>query len=290
MIEAPNCVICDGEIHRLKRALVAPFLAKRIWDRPPFCVDVVQCRACGFTFYNPRLNDAEEGRLYAGYRSEEYLRMRHASEAWYTERFNSDLGSSSFYELRRRALGAIIREHAGKRGIRRVLDYGGNRGDLVHGLVDDAAAFVYDISGIPAVDGVTSTSDPAGCKADLIINSNVLEHVGFPRRLVGEILEATPPGGMVFLEVPCESPFQLSRIFRRIAQIGIMALTRPSLALSVVRPASLYMMHEHINYFTEQSLSTLMRSCGFAVVAAGAYVVDSRSGKGHMAWCLGTVT
>jgi len=289
MIEATACVICEGEIRRLKRALVAPFLATRIWEREPFCVDLVQCKACGFMFYNPRLDAAEEARLYAGYRSEEYRRMRQASEPWYSAKFNADLASPSSYEIRRERVGAILRRHLGQREIKRVLDYGGDHGDLVRGLLDGATAFVYDISGMPAADGVTPTSDPAGCKADLIINSNVLEHVGFPRRLVGEIMQATPAGGLIFLEVPCESPFGLSRIVRRVAQIGIMALTRPALVWQVACPAGLYMMHEHVNYFTEHSLTTLMRVCGCEVIAAGSYFFAGRAGKGDLAWCLGAV-
>jgi Methyltransferase domain len=289
MIEVAACVICGGEIRRLKRALVAPFLATRIWNRPPFCVDLVQCNACSFLFYNPRLDAAEEGRLYAGYRSEEYRRMRHASEPWYSVKFNADLASPGSYEIRRREVGAILRQHLGPRKIERVLDYGGDHGDLVRELLENATAFVYDISGMPAADGVTPISDPAGCEADLVINSNVLEHVGFPRRLMEEILQATPAGGLIFLEVPCESPFRLSRLGRRVAQIGIMAVTRPALARSVARPAALYMMHEHINYFTEHSLTTLMRVSGCAVVAAGRYLFDGRAGKGDLAWCLGAV-
>jgi len=287
MIEVAACVICDGQIHRLKRALVAPFLATRIWERSPFCVDLVECQACGFMFYNPRLDAAEEARLYTGYRSEQYQRMRQASEPWYSETFNADLASVRSYEIRRGKVGAILRQHLGQRGIKRVLDYGGDHGDLVRGLLDGATAFVYDISGAPAADGVTPTSDPAECKADLIINSNVLEHVGFPRRLVGEILQAAPRGGLVFLEVPCEAPFGLARIVRRVAQIGIMALTRPPLIKSVARPASLYMMHEHINYFTERSLTTLLWVCGCEVIAAGSYFFAGRAGKGELAWCLG---
>jgi hypothetical protein len=290
MVDASNCVICDGEIRLLKRALVAPFLATRIWGRPPFSVDLVQCKACGFMFYNPRLDTAEERRLYANYRSEEYLRMRHASEPWYTASFNADLASPASYKLRRSTLAAILGQRLGTHKIRRVLDYGGDHGDLVCGLIDGASAFVYDISGAGAVEGVTSIAEPATCRADLIINSNVLEHVGFPRKLVGEIVKASPAGGFVFLEVPCESPFGLARIARRVAQVGIMALTRPALARSVVRPASLYMMHEHINYFTAQSLAKLMICCGCTVIAAGNYLLDARSGKGDMAWCLGTAT
>ena len=290
MIEVSKCVICDGGIRRLMRALVAPFLAWRVWNRQPFCVDLVQCSACGFEFYNPRPDETETGRLYAGYRSEEYRLMRHAFEPWYTKKFNAGLSSAGAFDYRRRALAAVLRQHIGDREVKRILDYGGDRGDLVRGLFDGAAAFVYDISGVPPVEGVVATADPAGCQAGLIINSNVLEHIGFPRLLVEDIRKAAPAGGMVFLEVPRESPLDLRRILRRAAQTGIVFLTRPALALSVVRPASLYMMHEHINYFTERSLTALMRSCGFSVIAAGAYGTRGRAGEGGMAWCLGTPT
>jgi hypothetical protein len=240
-------------------------------------------------FYNPRLDDAEAGRLYAGYRSEEYQRMRYASEPWYTVSFNAKLGSQTSYERRHRVLAALLRQHIGKQEIKRVLDYGGDSGALVRGLVDGAAAFVYDISGVPAVDGVTATSDPAECKADLVISSNVFEHVSFPRLLLEDIVKTTPPGGTVYLEVPRESPLGLPRMSRRIAQIGIVGVTRPALAPYVLRPASLYMMHEHINYFSEQSLTALMRSCGCAVTAVGTYVTNSGVEEAPMVWCLGTV-
>ncbi len=286
MIEVSTCVICEGTIRRLKRALVAPFVAKRTWNRPPFCVDLVQCDSCGFTFYNPRLDDDDLRNLYRDHRSEEYQKMRFSSEPWYTPKFNDDLASPSSYEIRRAKLSPILRQYLGPRKIRRILDYGGDRGDLVAGLIEGAEPFTYDISGIPAAPGVTATSDPIGCKADLIINSNVLEHVGFPRLLVTEILDAAPEGGLVFLEVPCELPFGLKRLARRIAQIGLMALTRPSVARYVVRPATLYMMHLHINYFTEHCLSTLVRECGGTVVAAGSYPFAGTAGSADMAWCL----
>jgi hypothetical protein len=290
MIEVTNCVICGGEIHRLKKALVAPFLATRIWDRTPFCVDLVECRACEFKFYNPRLDKADEMRLYSGYRSEEYQRMRQASEPWYTPRFNADLASTNSYEIRRSNLTTILHQHIGKRTVGRVLDYGGDHGDLVVNLFEGAGAFVYDISGVPAAAGVTATSDPAGCKADLIINSNVLEHVGFPLVLMGNIRQAAPDGGLVYIEVPIEFPFGMARISRRLAQIGIMALRRPDLIRFIARPASLYMMHEHINYFTEQALVALISCCGFTAKASGIYSSAGLAGRADMAWCLGAAT
>jgi hypothetical protein len=170
------------------------------------------------------------------------------------------------------------------RSIRSVLDYGGDRVDLVCGLIEGAKAYVYEISGIPPVDGVTSTVAPARCCPDLVINSNVLEHVGFPRELLSSIVRATPAGGLVFLEVPCETPFGAERILRRIAQSGIVSLTRPSLARYVLTPASLYMMHEHVNYFTEGSLAALMLACECTVIASGRYAPE---GGTNMVWCLG---
>ncbi len=286
MIEVSDCVICGGRLRQLKRALVAPFVATRTWNRAPFCVDLVKCESCGFMFYNPRLDDSDLLKLYGNYRSDEYQQMRYASEPWYTPKFNEDLASASSYEIRRAKLAPILQQSLGQRKIHRILDYGGDKGDLVIGLIEGAETFVYDISGIPPAPGVTATSDPAACKADLIINSNVLEHVGFPHVLVNEILEAAPEGGLIFLEVPCELPFGLTRIARRVAQIGIMALVRPATVRYVIRPAGLYMMHEHINYFTEHALTQLMRCCGGTVIANGSYSSAGRAGKADMAWCL----
>jgi hypothetical protein len=287
MIEVSSCVICDSPIRQLKRALVAPFMATRIWNRAPFCVDLVKCDSCGFIFYNPRLDDADLRRLYTGYRSTEYLKMRHDSEPWYTAKFNADLASKSHYETRRTKLAPILREHLRQRKISRVLDYGGDRGDLVVGLLDGAETYVFDISGIAPAPGVISTSDPASCRADLIINSNVLEHVGFPRELVKQVLEAAPVGGLVFLEVPCEIPVGFSRIARRLAQIAVMVAAHPGLARHIARPATFYMMHEHVNYYTEHCLTVLMEKCGGSVVASGTYPLSARAGRGDVGWCLG---
>jgi hypothetical protein len=287
MIEVKSCVICEAPIRRLKRALVAPFVAERTWKRKPFCVDLVGCDSCGFMFYNPRLEDEDLANLYRGYRSDEFQRMRFQTEPWYTSSFNHDIASPESYEVRRTLLAPILKKSLGDRPIRRILEYGGDRGDLAAGLIDGAEAFSYDISGTEVAPGVTAAPDPASCRADLILNSNVLEHVGFPRLLVRDILNAAPSGGLVFLEVPAELPFGAYRLSRRIAQIGIMAATRPRTARYVLRPAALYMMHMHINYFSKRSLKTLMQKCGGEVIATGTYPFGSRAGRAEMAWCVG---
>ncbi len=288
IIQVSECVICNGPIRKLKNALVAPFLATRIWNRSPFLLTLVACDRCEFKFYNPRFDDEELQRLYVGYRSDDYQKMRHASEIWYTPKFNHDLASPESYASRRARLASILQHHIGKRRIDCILDHGGDRGDLVAGLFDGAEAFVYDISGVTPATGVIATNDPAGCGADLIINSNVLEHVGFPRQVVSEVIAAAPQGGLIYLEVPCENPFGTVRMARRIAQIAVMSVTRPALIKSIIHPASLYMMHEHINYFTEACLSTLLRACGANLIASGAYGSSGRAGNAILVWCLGS--
>jgi len=289
MTEVYSCVICDGPIRFLRTALVAPFLAQRIWGKTRQSVQLVECPSCGFRFYNPRLDEEEADRLYAGYRSSEYQKMRQSFEPWYTATFNANLASPSSFSKRRRNLAAILQQHLPPSAkIGRILDYGGDRGDLVQELIPGSTAFVYDISGVAPVEGVTATADPLNCRADLIINSNVLEHISYPRRLVADIMRAAPAGGFVFIEAPSESPFGGDRLLRRFAQMGIVALARPRLAFSILRPASLYLMHEHINYLNEHILIRLMKSFGSKILAHGRYASAEQSGKGVMVWVLGT--
>ena len=47
------------------------------------------------------------------------------------------------------------------------------------------------------------------------------------------------------------------------------------------------MMHEHINYYTEQSLATLMNKCGGRVIASGFYSLTARAGSDGVVWVLG---
>ncbi|MGD0872589.1 MAG: class I SAM-dependent methyltransferase [Bryobacteraceae bacterium] len=269
--------------------MVAPFLAQRIWGRPAFAVDLMGCRQCGFVFFNPRLEPEDEARLYAGYRGEEYQRMRFRSEPWYTERFNRNLFNPAYMDARRTKLAELFESHLKGVSVRKLLDFGGNDGDLVRGLISGAEAYVYDISGVTPVDGVERCSDLANCRAhqfDLIVSSNVLEHVGFPREVIRQIAAAANSGTLVFIEVPYESPLSRGSLLKRIAQEGVLMVTRPRIALSLLGPGMLYWMQEHINFFTPKALEMLMSSTGWKVVDSGIYEIRPSTGKASMTWCL----
>ena len=120
MITVSNCPICDGRIRRLRRALVAPFLAQRIWGRKPFAVELDDCKTCGFRFYNPRLDDGDMQKLYEGYRSEKYWQERNSFEPWYSRKLNFELASPASYEKRRAVLRSILERHLNGRKIKRI--------------------------------------------------------------------------------------------------------------------------------------------------------------------------
>jgi hypothetical protein len=69
------------------------------------------------------------------------------------------------------------------------------------------------------LEGVGVCCDLAACNAgrfDLIVNSNVLEHVGFPRVLAEQFTSIAAPGTMAFIEVPCELPFSGKQVFNQL--------------------------------------------------------------------------
>ena len=288
MNNAATCAVCGGEIVCRKQGMVAPFLARRIWDRPAFPAQLMECRECTFQFFNPRLEEAEESRLYAQYRSEEYRSARQTAEPWYTRKFNSALSHPDLMRSRRESLSAILQRYLAGHKIRTVLDFGGDRGALVHGLIDGAEPFVYDISGVEPEPGVARASGPH--EYDLIINSNVLEHVAYPRTLLEQIRGIASPHTKIFIEVPFESPLDANLIVRRLAQTGILMALRPSIGLTLARPRGLCLMHEHVNFYNSKSLEALMKSGGWTVEASGSYRVGGPGGGGTMGWCLSSVS
>jgi hypothetical protein len=272
--------------------MVAPFLARRVWSRPAFPIDLVRCEKCDFMFFNPRLDPGEENRLYSQYRSEEYQQMRHKHEPWYTKRFNSNLSKPELMQARRQMVSQVLVRHLADRQITSVLDFGGDRGALVCGLIPDAKSYVYDISAVAPEPGVGPVRNLAECRAlgcDLILNSNVLEHVGSPRILLEQIRSVTSDNSLVFVEVPFESPFDRELLMRRIVQLGVLLAARPSIGWTLASPRGLCVMHEHINYFSTKSLEALMTSCGWSVIALDTYRCNGPSGGDTMGWCLAKV-
>jgi hypothetical protein len=242
-------------------------------------------------FFNPRLEASEENALYTGYRGPEYQQMRYSFEPWYTEKFNAGLSTPESWQHRKKLLSDLFQNRLklGGRSFVNVLDFGGDRGDLIASLVPASRKFVYEISGVDLVEGVEPLRSLEECRQhhfDLIITSNVLEHVGSPCNLIEQIASLSGPDTLVFNEVPYESVADVRTRLKRIAQIGLLIATRPASAWQTLGPGMLNLMHEHVNYFAPQSLNRLMQVSGFNVLDGGDYALSQGFLGERMVWNL----
>jgi hypothetical protein len=183
-------------------------------------VRLAKCPDCGFQFYVPRPTEDELTRIYINYRGKDYQKERQSYEPNYTEEFNSNLGQHP-QEIanRRNNLIRLIKGHK----IKTILDYGGDRGQL---LPDVQGRYVYEISGIEPMVGVTMwTGTPK--KFDLVMCCMLMEHLSDPVALFKELKSL---GKHIFIEVPAKGPTYQDEV---------------------------PMMHEHINFFTPKSLEIM---------------------------------
>lgn len=273
MIAETRCLICGTETAAGQRGIVAPFLARRIWKGDAFPAEYRHCEVCDFGYFTPRMEPAEEGRLYAGYRDERYLCERHSTEPWYTAKLNDSFDSPETLEARRKVLQRLFAQHLSG-DPKKILDFGGDRGELIQAVFPRAEKFVYEISGVPPLEGIRSVSLTEGAQIgfDLIICSNVLEHVAYPKQLLDQIDSMAQPGTFIFLEVPIEAPDDARTVAKRLAQEAVLLIMRPSLAISLLKLRSTRVMHEHLNFFSLSALRQLAASVqSWKEVASGRY-------------------
>jgi SAM-dependent methyltransferase len=283
MYRIDRCPCCLERMDETCPALMAPFIAQRVAGRPASLCALMTCPACGFRCFDHRFDDAELGRLYQGYREEDYYRTRHGWEPWYTRKINTGL-SEDPRELETRKAGSFRLISGALDGVqpRRILDYGGDRGQFIpDGLGGER--FVYEISGRPPLPGIRAVADLSGLEGsfDLVMICQVLEHLpDLPAQL--DILHRLAgAGGVLYVEVPLERP-DLRRagawpwggrglrwlaghpwLLRCVDFYSTVARVR----CNRIPPWGFLKASEHINFFTTGSLEALLRRKGFQVLA-----------------------
>lgn len=258
---ADRCICCDGRRLRKSPAVLMPFVAKRVFDWEPVEIapdwgmqtlssgmayplcNSMQCADCGALFLDMRFDDAEMGRLYLGYRDAEYVAVRERFEPGYSAR-NALLGERATYlPLVEEMLSPHLTWPL------HVLDWGGDTGLNTPFLEKADSVSVYDISGLDMAGHVTAVGreNLSDAPFNLVVCSNVLEHVPSPAGLLEEIVGIMRPGTLLYLEVPLES-FVADRI------------GADDLASGKKH------WHEHINFFNETALRALIARCGLKLV------------------------
>jgi hypothetical protein len=261
-------VSCGSKRLRKYDAVIAPFIAKRVWDSPTPSANLMFCKDCGMTFFNPRLSDEEMSRLYRDYRGEEYQRVRQQVEPGYTVDDNDMLKSSTTYlDLRKRTIVEFIAKRVDLAKIKTVLDFGGDRGQYFSDDFRESERFVYDISGVELVEGVQRYDGKQNRTFDMLLCCHVLEHLSYPRLILDRIKMCGDRSTLFYFEVPWEYPLVSPHEGLR-GKIELFIISHPVFYNNYNKIKKYkFKMHEHINYFNEKSLSNLLTMNGFEILA-----------------------
>lgn len=203
-----SCIYCNSRHIKKKLGVFAPFLVERMFSNNAPETSIVICNNCGFAYSEYRPNDEEMGRLYNGYRGEEYQKQRQKHEPGYTEEFNQKLGyDKNGQNYRKTRLINILKKYININSIQTVLDYGGDAGQFIPEEFKLAKKYVYEISNVESISGVEQIKTRDALLAsgyDFIMCAHVLEHVAYPMDIIKEMYNLLNDNGYLYIELPVD--------------------------------------------------------------------------------------
>lgn len=217
------------------------------------------CRQCGHLFVDYRFSETEMARLYTDYRGDAYERIRDSYEPGYAE-MNKTLREGVSYVSQ---VEDFLQDLMPDSPIA-VLDWGGDTGINTPFTDRRSLLHIYDPSAKATnlADAVAFSAPPAKkVDYDLIVLSNVLEHIPFPGDTLDAILPFMNATTILYVEVPLE------RLQQEVTGPPYSGASRKK------------HWHEHINFFTIDSMKKLFDNCGLTVVAENIADISSWNEK-----------
>jgi hypothetical protein len=258
---ARKCICCESETLKQAPAVLMPFVAFRVFGWEPaeirsewglrdlragklYCVcRSMMCENCGVLFLDMRFDEDEMAALYNDYRGPTYTAIRDRFEPGYSARNALLLDPSSHIAK----VEAFLEPHVATRP--RVLDWGGGTGVNTPFRRGAREHDVYDISNRPAIEGarLVTLKQASTSEYDLIVSSQVLEHLPYPRESLRQVIAMMNANTILYVEVPHEDLIRL--------------VDDPQQRLG-----GKHHWHEHINFFTFNSLEAVFGQAGLRVV------------------------
>jgi SAM-dependent methyltransferase len=258
MKQANECPCC-GEVNFKKTsAILMPFLSKRIFGYDYVCIDEswnlynfentkaitlchsLQCNNCEFLFCDLRFDDEEMSNLYNDYRGESYVQLRDFYEPGYRIK-NEIINQGINYKSKIESFLSNFGDY------RIILDWGGDDG-INTPVFQANDLYIYDISNKKVLPNFTllEKQDLKNYSYDLIVCSNVLEHVSYPRELLQDIRNYMSKDTVLYIEIPCEKLIMKKEIIDK---------------NEIKRH-----WHEHINFYSENSIKELLKACNLNIL------------------------
>jgi len=267
---AKSCPCCASVVLRKSPAILMPFIAHRVFGWEPVEIDEswglktihnghaysicnsLRCSECNFLFLDIRFSDSELEALYKGYRDAEYVQLREFYEPGYGEKNKGLLGGASYIDQ----VEVFLAPHLSLPV--RLLDWGGDTGKNSPFKTKNKCWHIYDIGNQMPIDGATAVDkETVLCNSyDLIVCSNVLEHVPFPIDMIMDIKKYMNKETLLYIEVPYE------RLVREWDEHALIEKEKKH-------------WHEHINFFTKNALKKLINSCSLDLVSIEVLEVPS---------------
>lgn len=198
-----KCILCKSTDTTMDKAHFAPFLKERMFLGKEKNTSLIHCKNCDLYFSEYRPSDEEMDRLYCSYRDENYLLQRMQYEKGYTEEYNS----LEYINLRISLLANFLKKYMDLNSIKKLLDYGGDKGQFIPKEFVNAKKYVYEVSGNQVIDGIKllkNLQDVNKIKWDFIMCCQVLEHLSDPLSVLKNLVDITADNAFLYLDLPCE--------------------------------------------------------------------------------------
>jgi SAM-dependent methyltransferase len=305
MYQLDQCPCCGSKEYRLYDAVISPFIAEYVLASKPSLCHLARCFLCQHIFFIERFTDEESQILYNDYRDQKYFLIRHKHEFWYSSKANNNIDGN--LAKRKGAIQSFLEGVSFPfNEIRSVLDWGGDKGQYFIDRFDDAQKYLYDISDQVAISGVkkVNTQELSQRKFDMIMLCHILEHLSSPRAFIQRIKTCLSPRGYVYIEIPYE-PFSIWQWPARGYRAYLENLLNINPVFNIIDLLSLLgrlkfhfvppffgfiKLHEHINFYTVDSLESLLKSCGFEIVQVNiSRNKNLMSGRNKVIQCLARV-
>ena len=252
-----------------------PFVAYRVFGWKPIEIDntwgldtiqngkayslcnSLMCNNCHHLFLDIRFNSNEMESLYKGYRDEAYVSIREKYEPGYRER--NDILNKGYGYLDK-VEEFLVQNLNGKNNLS-ILDWGGDTGKNTPFFYNkNNSVHIYDISDKETQDGIKRVDliEAKNNQYDLIVCSNVLEHIPYPQEFMLEVKDCMNASTVLYIEVPYENHI------RDFSNLKYRLIKKKH-------------WHEHVNFFNDISLIKLFKNSGYYVLEMKELLIPNTS-------------